>query len=217
MDVHQSLAGDQTKPNENGPGRIDQEMVNALSGRQPGFLQNVVGVDSTMKPRVHAKRHEPPESIAMLRKQFSQRILISVGDSSDEFRISSIVCHNGFPNPSSDLFGSFLRHSSKGITTVKRTSRRLCGNDDRTIREPWRRLSARLLEQNYQKVAATDPSEHVLADRFHEKYAGVSSRIAHLERKKGSPALSFRGMLFERNGLLDFLCSMPDFPVELLK
>ncbi len=85
VDVDQSLASDQAEPDEDRTGRIDQKMINPLHSRQPGFLQHVVRVDSSVQPGVHAKRDHPPEPVTMLRKQFGQRVLIPFGDLAEQF------------------------------------------------------------------------------------------------------------------------------------
>ena len=97
MDIHQSLAGDQSEPDEDRPRRINQEVVNSLGCGKPGFLKNVVGIYAAVKSRIHAERDQSPQSIAMLGKQFRHRVLVTLGDSTDQFRIGRIIHHGQIP------------------------------------------------------------------------------------------------------------------------
>lgn len=69
-------------------------MINSPGGGPPRFRQTIVRVDATAKSWMHAKSDQSPPSIAVLRKQFRQRVLVTEGNATDELCIGRIIHHN---------------------------------------------------------------------------------------------------------------------------
>lgn len=100
MNIDERLTGNQSKPDKNRSGGINQEMINPLNRGYPRFLKYVIRIDSTMQSRVHAKGHHAPQSIAMLREQLRQCVLVTVRDAFNEFCFRRGVRHySGHPQP----------------------------------------------------------------------------------------------------------------------
>ena len=69
-------------------------MINSLNNRKPGFLQNIVCVDSPVEPGVHAEIDHPPKPIVVLRKQLSKRVFVAVHDAFDQFTFEIVFTHD---------------------------------------------------------------------------------------------------------------------------
>lgn len=172
-------------------------MVDSLYCRQPRLLQNVVGIDSPMKARVHAKSHQSPQAIAMLREQFGQRVLVAFCNSTDQFRIRRIICHKKSPvrpfcSPNCDqdrtLAESGIRPSISA--EIRRRLRKTAGTEPGTTRHQ--------IPENRYLIRSPDPELSGEAEQI--------QTTAFAQRKKSPPGVSFVGMLFGNAGLIDFCC-----------
>ena len=90
MDVHQRLADDQAKPDEERRRVLATEVLDPPRGVEIGLLEHVVGIDPADQAAIQPDSGHPPEPVPMPREQLGQGTRIAPEDQ-QQFRIGLSV------------------------------------------------------------------------------------------------------------------------------